>query len=135
MISLTLGTLRSEPFRLALSKLVTEPNLDTKTAYSVMRLSRALEQHTLDSQKEWVTMLSKYVESEGSKWKLNEEKTDFAYLDGVDKEAAKTAIIEFLGKKVEIDREKLDLTKLEPAKLTAADLSVLEGIISVPDEI
>lgn len=135
MISITLGTLRSEPFRLALSKLVTEPNLDTKTAYSVMRLSRVLEQHTLDSQKEWVTMLSKYVESEGSKWKLNEEKTDFAYLDGVDKETAKTAIIEFLGKKVEIDREKLDLTKLEPAKLTAADLSVLEGIISVPEEV
>lgn len=135
MISLTLGTLRSEPFRLALSKLVTEPNLDTKTAYSIMRLSRVLEQHTLDSQKEWVTMLSKYVDSDGSKWKLNEEKTDFAYLPGVDKEAAKTAIIEFLGKKVEIDREKLDLEKLTPAKLTAADLSVLEGIISVPAEI
>lgn len=135
MISLTLGTLRSEPFRLALSKLVTDPNLDTKTAYSVMRLSRVLEQHTLDSQKEWVTMLSKYVDSDGSKWKLNEEKTDFSYLPGVDKEAAKTAIIEFLGKKVEIDREKLDLTKLEPAKLTAADLSVLEGIILVPEGI
>jgi len=135
MIELTLGTLRSEPFRMALTKLVTEPNLDTKTAYNLMRLSKVLEQHTLDSQKEWVTMLSKYVEAEDSKWKLNEEKTDFSYLPGVDKETAKNAIVEFLSKNVEIDREKLDLEKLTPAKLTAADLSVLESIISVPAEI
>lgn len=135
MITVDYGTLRSEPFKASLSKLVTATDLEPKTAYRVMRLAKDLETKLRESQKEWVKLLGQYVVSEGSQWKLNEEKTDFAYLDGVDKDVAKKEIMAFLSKKTEIEREKLDLEALSTAKLSAADLSALEALICTGAEV
>lgn len=135
MITVDYGTLRSEPFKASLSKLVTATDLEPKTAYRVMRLAKDLETKLRDSQKEWVKLLSQYVQTDGSQWKLNEEKTDFAYLDGVDKDVAKKEIMAFLSKKTEIEREKLDLEALSTAKLSAADLSALEALICTDTEV
>lgn len=135
MITVDYGTLRSEPFKASLSKLVTATDLEPKTAYRVMRLAKDLETKLRESQKEWVKLLGQYVVSEGSQWKLNEEKTDFAYLDGVDKDVAKKEIMAFLSKKTEIEREKLHLEALSTAKLSAADLSALEALICTDTEV
>lgn len=135
MITVDYGTLRSEPFKASLSKLVTATDLEPKTAYRVMRLAKDLETKLRDSQKEWVKLLGQYVQTDGTQWKLNEEKTDFAYLDGVDKDVAKKEIMAFLSKKTEIEREKLDLEALSTAKLSAADLSALEALICTDTEV
>lgn len=135
MITVDYGTLRSEPFKASLSKLVTATDLEPKTAYRVMRLAKDLETKLRDSQKEWVKLLGQYVQTDGTQWKLNEEKTDFAYLDGVDKDVAKKEIMSFLSKKTEIEREKLDLEALSTAKLSAADLSALEALICTDTEV
>lgn len=135
MITVDYGTLRSEPFKASLSKLVTATDLEPKTAYRVMRLAKDLETKLRESQKEWVKLLGQYVVSDGSQWKLNEEKTDFAYLDGVDKDVAKKEIMAFLSQKTEIEREKLHLEALSTAKLSAADLSALEALICTDTEV
>lgn len=133
MIETTRGYLRSEPFKASISKLVNAGGLDTKVAYNVMRLAKELEKTLVDLQKEWVELLTKYVKIEDGQFKLNEEKTDFAYLDGVDQETAKAEILAYLKADVKIERDTLKLSDLGPAKLSAADLSVLEPIINTQE--
>lgn len=133
MITATRGHLRSDPFKASISKLVNASDLETKVAYNVMRLAKELEKSLVELQKEWVQLVGKYVQSEGAQWKLNEEKTDFAYLEGVDVEEAKKAIISYMETKVEIDREPIKLADLEGAKLSASDISVLEPLLAVEE--
>ena len=133
MITTTRGLLRSEPFRLSIQKIVNAPGLDTKVAYNVVRLAKELEKTLADLQKEWVQLVGKYVEKDGAQWRLNEQKTDFAYLAGVDVEDAKKAIMEYMESKAEISREPLKLEDLGPAKLTPADISVLEPFLVLPE--
>ena len=135
MITVDYGTLRSDPFKASLSKLVNSTELEPKTAYRVMRLAKDIETKLRESQIEWVKLLGKYVKTEGTQWKLNEEKTDFDYLDGVDKEAAKKEIMGFLTKTAEISRDKIGLETLSAAKLSPVDLSTLEPIISTDAEV
>ena len=66
---------------------------------------------------------------------MNEDKTDFDYLDGVDKDAAKKEIMGFLTKTAEIGRDKIGLDTLYAAKLSPVDLSTLEPIISTDAEV
>ncbi len=134
MITVDYGTLRSDPFKTSLSKLVNSTDLEPKTAYRVMRLAKDLESKLKESQVEWIKLLGQYVETDGAQWKLNEDKTDFAYKEGVDKDAAKKEIMAFLAKTTEIGREKLELDHLSPAKLSPIDLSTLEPIISTGEE-
>jgi hypothetical protein len=135
MITVDYGTLRSDPFKASLSKLVNSTELEPKTAYRVMRLAKDIETKLRESQVEWVKLLGKYVKTEGTQWKLNEEKTDFDYLDGVDKDAAKKEIMGFLAKTTEISRDKIGLEALSAAKLSPVDLSTLEPIISTDAEV
>lgn len=134
-ITVDYGTLRSDPFKASLSKLVNSTELEPKTAYRVMRLAKDIETKLRESQVEWVKLLGKYVKTEGTQWKLNEEKTDFDYLDGVDKDAAKKEIMGFLTKTAEIGRDKIGLETLSAAKLSPVDLSTLEPIISTDAEV
>ena len=127
--------MRSDPFKASLSKLVNSTELEPKTAYRVMRLAKDIETKLRESQVEWVKLLGKYVKTEGTQWKLNEEKTDFDYLDGVDKDAAKKEIMGFLTKTAEIGRDKIGLETLSAAKLSPVDLSTLEPIISTDAEV
>lgn len=133
MITTTRGLLRSEPFRSSIQKIVNTPGLETKVAYNVVRLAKEVEKVLADLQKEWIELVGKYVETEGSQWKLNEEKTDFAYLSGVNVEDAKKAIMEYMETKAEISREPLKLEDLTPAKLTPADIAVLEPFLVLPE--
>ena len=135
MITVDYGTLRSDPFKASLSKLVNSTELEPKTAYRVMRLAKDIETKLRESQVEWVKLLGKYVKTEGTQWKLNEDKTDFDYLDGVDKDAAKKEIMGFLTKTAEIGRDKIGLETLSAAKLSPVDLSTLEPIISTDAEV
>jgi len=135
MITVDYGTLRSDPFKASLSKLVNSTELEPKTAYRVMRLAKDIETKLRESQVEWVKLLGKYVKTEGTQWKLNEDKTDFDYLDGVDKDAAKKEIMGFLTKTTEISRDKIGLEALSAAKLSPVDLSTLEPIISTDAEV
>jgi hypothetical protein len=135
MITVDYGTLRSDPFKASLSKLVNSTELEPKTAYRVMRLAKDIETKLRESQVEWVKLLGKYVKTEGTQWKLNEDKTDFDYLDGVDKDAAKKEIMGFLTKTAEIGRDKIGLDTLYAAKLSPVDLSTLEPIISTDAEV
>jgi septum formation topological specificity factor MinE len=133
MITTTRGLLRSEPFKTSIQKLINAPGLETKVAYNVVRLAKEVEKTLIELQKEWIQLVGKYVETDGSQWKLNEEKTDFAYLAGVDVEDAKKAIMEYMGTKAEISREPLKLEDLGPARLTPADISVLEPFLVLPE--
>jgi hypothetical protein len=135
MITVDYGTLRSDPFKASLSKLVNSTELEPKTAYRVMRLAKDIETKLRESQVEWVKLLGKYVKTEGTQWKLNEDKTDFDYIDGVDKDAAKKEIMGFLTKTAEIGRDKIGLDTLYAAKLSPVDLSTLEPIISTDAEV
>jgi hypothetical protein len=135
MITVDYGTLRSDPFKASLSKLVNSTELEPKTAYRVMRLAKDIETKLRETQVEWVKLLGKYVKTEGTQWKLNEDKTDFDYLDGVDKDAAKKEIMGFLTKTAEIGRDKIGLDTLYAAKLSPVDLSTLEPIISTDAEV
>lgn len=135
MIILKYASLRSDSFKTSFTKLTNADKLDVKTTYNIMRLANLLEGHVKTSQKEWIKLLTKYVQTDGMQWKLNEDKSDFAYLDGIDAETAKAAVNEFLAKTVEIDRHKLDLNLLEGAGLSANDLAILTDIISIPEEV
>jgi septum formation topological specificity factor MinE len=130
MITATRGHLRSDPFKASISKLVNAIGLETKVAYNVMRLAKELEKTLVELQKDWIQLVSKYVQVDGTQWKLNEEKTDFAYLDGIDAKEAKDAISAYMEQKVEIDREPLKLEDLEAAMLSPSDLSVLEPLLT-----
>jgi hypothetical protein len=135
MIKIKLGELRSNSFKTSLTKLTSSDKLDVKTSYNVMRLAGLLEKRLAQSQKEWIELLAKYVEKDGFQWKLNEEKSDFEYLPGVDKDAAKKAVEEYLAQQVEIDRLKIKLSSLDGVGLSPADLSVLEAIICMEEEV
>ena len=129
MIELNYAALRSDDFRHVLSKLSTCDYLDHKVAYRIMRITKDLERGLTSTQKEWISLLEKYVEKDGTQWKLNEEKTDFVYLENVDKDAVKAEIEKFGEKKIIVDRHKLKLTELDKASLSAADLAILEPLV------
>jgi hypothetical protein len=129
MIELNYAALRSDDFRHVLSKLSTCDSLDHKVAYRIMRITKELERGLGSTQKEWISLLEKYVEKDGTQWKLNEERTDFVYLENVDKDVVKAEINEFGEKKILVDRHKLKLTELDKAGLSAADLAILEPLV------
>ena len=133
MIELNYAALRSDDFRHVLSKLSTCDYLDHKVAYRIMRITKELERGLTSTQKEWISLLEKYVEKDGTQWKLNEEKTDFVYLESVDKDAVKAEIEKFGEKKIIVDRHKLKLTELDKASLSAADLAILEPLVCFED--
>lgn len=133
MIKITCGHLRSDPFQVSISKIVNASGLEAKVAYNVMRLAKELEKNMVELQKEWVALLGKYVQKDGTKWKLNEEKTDFMFIEGVDVEEAKTVVKAYLAREIEIDREPLKLEDLSAAKISPADISVLEPILTLPE--
>lgn len=128
-IQVQYSTLRSDDFRHVLSKLTHCQTLDQKVTYNIMRLAKTLEQSLTATQKEWVVLLEKLVEKDGNQWKLNEDKTDFVYLEGVDADHARSLIKEFGDKQISIDRFKLNAADLSKAYLSAAELAVLEPLV------
>lgn len=130
MISISRSVLRSDPFKSNFSKLVNAEGLEPKTALAVVTMAKALESVLVETQKEWIELLKKFVHEEAGRFKLNEEKNDFAYFDGVNPEDAKKEIMAFLEKEEIINLDKLPLENLGAAKLSPHHLSVLEPIIN-----
>lgn len=129
MLSVPYGTLRSESFRTAILKLGTCTDLEQDTSLKILEISKKLESKLRQSQEEWVTMLKQYVPVKDGMFALNDEKTDFAWKDGVDPEEAKKKIIEFTTKEVSVEYEPLLLSELKPVKLSAIDIAVLDPIL------
>jgi hypothetical protein len=121
--------LLSGEFRKALTKLATCQDLDVKVAYNVMRFVKEVEKFVVISRNSWVELLRKYVPV-GEDGNFVMENGEFKWLEGTMPEEAKSAIDAFGHAKHTIDRHPLDLDGLAPAKLSPADLSILEQILA-----
>ena len=100
----------------------------------MMRTAKALESKLKESQTEWVALGTKLVKKdETGNFVLNADKSDFEFLEGVNAADAKTAIEDFGEKEVIIDRLKFTFDDIAPAKLSPAELSVIECLL-VPME-
>lgn len=129
MISLDYGTLRSDTFRNAFVKLGSSEDVSRDTAIKLIEVSRKLEAKLIESQDEWLSLMRGMVEIENGKFKLNDEKTDFVWLDDVDPDVGKSKIMSFVGKTVEIDSPKFDLGELKNVKLSAVELALIDPIL------
>ena len=134
MIEIAKSTLRSTGFRTSLTKLAECQTLDTKVAYRLMRTMKLLDKGAIDTQKGWVELLKKYVpvDAEG-KFTLNDAGTEFAWLETVDPEEAKKAIMAFGETNISVDRDRFELDDFKPAKLSAVDLAELEPLYNQPE--
>lgn len=122
--------LRSMSFLSAMNKLTQcEDFGDVKTAYNIMRVSKALEKHLKKSQNEWIDLANKFIKrSPDNKFMLKDD--TFDWLDGVDKDVAEKSVEDFLAKEVIVEWKKLDLKEVAPAKLSPAELGALEPVLS-----
>lgn len=134
MFKLDYSRLRSDSFAQALKKISACTDFDPKTAYRIMRTSKVLNDVFLDSQKEWVALLSKYVPKDGNSWKMNESGSDFLWNEGVNPEQVKKEIKEFGEKTIEVERYPFSLEELAPAKLSASEMDSLGELIIPPIE-
>ena len=129
MISINYGTLRSDSFRNAFFKIGNCEGVTQDTALKVIDVSKKLEEKLVESQKEWIDLMRGLVPSENGMFKLNEEKTDFVWLDGVDPEKGKQDIMNFAKKTVEVEGPKLSLEELKEVKLSPVELALLEPVL------
>jgi len=137
MMTLTKGDLFSDGLRMALTKVASCNGLYTKVAYSYMRLLKILEKELKSANLQKIEILKKYVNvsvEDPSKFQLNETKTDFLFKYGVDAAAAKKELEDFAGQEVTIDRDKFEVEKMEPAKLTPSEIGTLEFMFNQPSE-
>lgn len=128
-LSINYGTLRSDPFRNAFLKMGTCEEVGQESALKIVTLSKSLEEKLVESQSEWVGLMRDLVHSENGMFKLNEDKSDFLWKDGVNPEDGKEKIISFAQKKVEVEAPKLTLDELKPVKLSAVELALLEPVL------
>lgn len=134
MITLNYATLRSDAFRLSLTRLVNCRDFDQQTAYRLMRVATDLEKHLRTSHEEWKALIiGKVKVGDNGQFKTNEANDDFEYEDGVDAEAVRASIREFGKKEISVERFKFPLEKLAPAKLSPSDLTILEPLIILDD--
>jgi len=134
MIEIAKSSLRSPSFRAALTKLADCPTLDAKVAYRIMRTVKALDTGAVTTHNEWVDLLKKFVPvNDAGSFVLNEEKTEFAWSEGVDPAEAKKEIMAFGSTLLSVDRDRFELEQLAPACLSASDLAALEPLINQPE--
>jgi len=129
MVSIKYCVLRSDNFHSAMVKIIQCP-MSAEDSSKVLALAKVLEGAVADTQKEWVEMIKPHCHTDGGLFRLNDDKTDFAWLDGVDVAAMKARIVEFANKDVVLEgQEKLELPI--DIKLSPAELASLEHIISI----
>lgn len=135
MFKLTYKELRDPQFRNAMLKLSNcSEYKDHKVAHNIMRMAKVLERELKRTQDDWIVLAEKYIQrTENGAFKMNETKTDFAWAEGVDKTTAEAAIEEFGKKEVVVERFKLKLDDIAPAKLSPADLAALEPLVTSPE--
>lgn len=133
MFTIKYKDLRADALFVALRKLTNCTDLQFKTAYNVMRMSKAIDIELKESQTQWIALCKKYVKEEllpnGNHRIKFTESGEPDWLDGIDVEAAKKAMEDFQNKEVIIKREPIRMEDLAPAKLSPADLYALEFMI------
>lgn len=134
MITLTKKDLLSNDFKIAMTRVATCRKLDTKVAYRVMRTTKLLEGELKKVQKDFsglVKTIAK-VDVKGNPI-LNEDKTDYEFLEGVKKEDAVSKLESFVSAEVSIDRERFELEDFTPAELSPSDMAILEPLFNQPE--
>jgi hypothetical protein len=132
MFKISYKDLRSDGFRNAMTKLATCGEYkDFKLTYNLKIMAKEIEKALIQSQKEWLDIASGLI-AKGEDGRFKIEKNDFVWKEGIDKDFAVKVVEDFGAKEVEIDRFKLDPETLMAAKLSPADLSHLEPLLTVP---
>ena len=130
MFNIAKKSLISKTFPDAVNKLAACSTFgDEKVVYNVMRMKQAVEKTWTATHKEWVTLLTKYVQkTETGGFKV--ENNDFVWLEGVDAATATKEIEAFGETEVTIDRYPLPSKVVVPARLTAIDLESLGNLVA-----
>lgn len=131
MFKLSYQELRDQNFLAAMGKIVgCSEYKDIKVSYNIGRMKTVIDQKLKKSQEEWLELANPAVEKdERGNFKVDREKGTLLFKEGIDAEEMQKKIEEFTKREVIIERFKLKLDDLAPAKLSPADLSVLEPMI------
>ena len=133
MFKLCYGDLRTDAFSSALSKLENCDSFDDeKVSYNIMRMVKSLNKAFKDSQAEWAKLATEVFELDVAQIKTEDGK--FVWKEGIDHEAGKAKFEAFNAKEVIIDRFKLKLEQLKPAKLSPAEMGALDALIQEPSQ-
>lgn len=123
MIELTWGLIREPNFMQAMGKLIHSP-LDFKEAYHISRIASVIETEQREADKLFQTFIKKFAEiDDKGNYKVKKE-----CMDDWTKQTG-----EFLATKFTVKKTKLDLSKLESIKFTAAEVAMLEPLIETED--
>lgn len=130
MFKLPYKTLRDNEFLSAMQKLTTcAAYKNVKVSYNIMRMGKALELKLRDSQKEWIELADPLVKRD-ERGNFASDGKAFLWKEGVDPVDAEKKILAFLDKEVIVDRLKLSLDDIEPAKLSPAELGAVEALVT-----
>lgn len=101
-----------------------------------MRMSKVLDQELRKSQEDWVKFADKYIKQEATPTGTRYQFKDGApeWLDTVNPEEAAAALKEYEDKQVIIERHKLKMDDIAPAKLSPAELYALDKMLEAPKE-
>lgn len=132
MFKISFKELRDNDFLSAMAKLTQcSEYKDVKVSYNIMRLGKALESKLKDTQKEWVALGDTLIQRD-AKGNFASKDGDFLWKDGVDVVEAHKKVEEFLNKEVVVERFKLKLDDIAPAKLTPSQLGAIEQLVAEP---
>lgn len=130
MFKLSYKTLRDNDFLSAMQKLTQcSTYKNVKVSYNVMRMGKVLDQKLRDSQKEWIELADPLVKRD-ERGNFASDGRAFLWKEGVDPAAAEKSILAFLEKEVIVDRTKLSLDDIEPARLSPAELGAVEALVT-----
>jgi hypothetical protein len=121
MIELTWGTIRAEAFQKALGKLASSPDLEFKTAYTVSRILAKVKSELDVSDEMYKKLITKHAE-------VDEAKGTYAVKEE-NLEVWKKEVTEFQETKFTIDKNKIHISSFEKAKLTPAEIMVIDSLI------
>lgn len=130
MFKLSYKELRDNAFISAMAKLTNcSEYKDIKTSYNVMRMGKTLEEKLKESQKEWIEMADKLIKRD-DKGNFAHTNNDFVWKHGVSADEGHKTIEDFLKKEIIIDRYKLKLEDMAPAKLSPNELAAIEPVFT-----
>lgn len=130
MFKITYKELRSPQFSQSLTKLASCTELAPKVAYNIARTAAVLGRELTTSQKKWIAASKPLFKlDDAGSFMPNATKEFFVLNEGVDEGDAKEKVEEFLNHEVLVERFKLKVEDLAPAKLSPQDLIALEPLL------
>ena len=129
MVTIKYAVLRSDNFHKGMAKLAACA-MDADSGAKFLDLAKSLEEAIAKSQVEWVGLIKPNCEINGATFKLNEDKTDFAWLPGVEAGLMRAKIMEFANQDLVLENhDKLEL--VVDCKLSPVELAALDAVVSV----